>query len=177
MEQKNRWRILLLFGITGLYWFSLYTYVPVLSIYSLSLGASYKMVGLIVGSYGFAQVLIRIPFGILSDKTGKRKLIIILGLLSSFVAAMLFFLLRNPIGALIARFISGVGASAWVVFPIFFMSMFFGNDSEKAMGYISSVMKTGQVVAIYTGGLIAGSLGTEYTFVMAMGAVAIAIIL
>ena len=43
--------------VTVLYWFSLYTYVPILPVYASSLGASYKLVGLIVGgSAGHAIV-------------------------------------------------------------------------------------------------------------------------
>jgi len=167
----------LFFLITGLYWFSLYTYVPVLSTYSLSLGATYKMTGLIIGSYGFAQLLIRIPVGIISDKTGKRKPVIFAGCISSLVAALLFYRLQVPTGALAARFISGIGASAWVVFPVFFISMFKGDDSAKSIGYISSVMKIGQVAATYVGGLIAFSVGTEYTFLYAGGAALTALIL
>jgi len=67
---------------------SLYAYVPILSPYAESLGASYKMVGMIIGSYGFTQMLLRIPLGIISDKMGNRKLFIISGIA--------FFLNKQP---------------------------------------------------------------------------------
>ena len=65
--------VILLYVLAWLYWFSLYVYTPIFSIYVVSLGASLKMAGLIFGSYGFTQMLLRIPLGILSDGIKTRK--------------------------------------------------------------------------------------------------------
>ena len=48
-----------------LFWFSQYTYVPHLSAYLKDLGASLTLIGIVTGSYGFTQMLARIPLGIL----------------------------------------------------------------------------------------------------------------
>ena len=70
-----------------LYWFSMYTYVPILPLYAASLGASYKMVGLVIGVYGITQLLLRIPQGILSDRWRKRKLFVLLAMAVSCASA------------------------------------------------------------------------------------------
>lgn len=58
-KKKN---INLFIFVTAFYWLSIYAYIPTFSPYIESLGASHKMIGLILGSYGFTQMLIRIPF-------------------------------------------------------------------------------------------------------------------
>jgi len=50
--------------------------VPFLSQYGMFLDGSNKfLVGVSMGIYGIAQVIFQIPFGILSDKFGKKKLL------------------------------------------------------------------------------------------------------
>ena len=59
---KSPKRILFYF-VTMMYWFSMYTYVPILSPYVEHLGGSILVIGLVVGSYGFTQLLVRLPLG------------------------------------------------------------------------------------------------------------------
>lgn len=66
--------------VTILFFFSLYAYIPQLSSYARELGASYKLIGLIGGAYGFTQTILRVPIGIISDKLRMRKVFIILEL-------------------------------------------------------------------------------------------------
>ena len=77
-EKKN---IRLFIFVTAFYWFSMYAYIPTFSPYIESLGASHKMIGLILGSYGFTQMLIRIPLGIYSDRINKKKIFVNIGIL------------------------------------------------------------------------------------------------
>jgi len=70
---KQKKNIKLFVFVTAFYWFSMYAYIPTFSPYLESLGASHKMIGLILGSYGFSQMLIRIPLGIYSDRINKNK--------------------------------------------------------------------------------------------------------
>jgi MFS family permease len=84
----NNLRISIFIAATAAYWGSLYTYVPLLSPYAEHLGAGLTMVGFIVSAYGFSQLLLRVPIGILSDKLGKRRMFMILGGVSSLLAAL-----------------------------------------------------------------------------------------
>ena len=59
--------------VTGLFWFSLYAYVPQMTSFAKDMGASYKMIGIITGAYGLSQTLLRIPLGIASDVLNKEK--------------------------------------------------------------------------------------------------------
>ena len=70
--QPERMAIWAFYGGTFLYWGALYVYSPILSVYAQSLGASFTTIGMVVGAYGFVQMLLRIPLGIWSDRLGRR---------------------------------------------------------------------------------------------------------
>lgn len=69
----DTWEKRILIIVTGLFWLSMYTYVPILALYAQRLGASYDMVGIIIGSYGLTQLLLRLPIGIASDAWGYSR--------------------------------------------------------------------------------------------------------
>jgi len=70
----------LLMAAVACFWGALYLYVPILTPYAETLGASMTLLGLIVSSYGFSQLVLRIPVGIWSDRIGRRKPFIAAGL-------------------------------------------------------------------------------------------------
>ena len=84
MEKKNeRYLFLAVF----LFWFSVYTYPSFLTTYVTNkLGAAKTLAGMIVGSYGLTQMILRIPLGILSDAIKKRKLFVMIGFAVSIAA-------------------------------------------------------------------------------------------
>ena len=69
-------------AVTSLYWLSLYFYVPILSPYVEFSGGTLEMVGLVVSAYGLAQLILRIPLGMWSDRLGKRRPFLALGFLT-----------------------------------------------------------------------------------------------
>nr|WP_237179332.1 MFS transporter [Paenibacillus sp. MMS18-CY102] len=64
-------------------------YVPILSPYLSSLGYSLAFIGIVLGSYGFVQLLIRFPIGLWSDAKGRRKPFIMLGLAAGAASCIL----------------------------------------------------------------------------------------
>lgn len=174
---KNKNRIPLFCLVTGLFWFSLYTYVPTLSTYAKSLGASYKLVGLIIGSYGFTQMLLRIPLGILSDRMNKRRIFITFGVVLCFVSALGMWYFNDPIFLLVFRSVSGAAAAAWVPFTVLFSSYYKSEEAPKAIGFISSITSIGQMAAIFLGGAAAQMLSPRAPFLLAFIGAAAAIAL
>lgn len=153
-KTDKNFRIPLFYAITSLFWFSLYSYVPGLSLYAENLGANHRMVGLIISSYGFVQMLLRIPLGIYSDRLNRRKIFIILGILASIISSLGMASFKSPFALLIFRGISGIAAAAWVPFTVLFSSYFSREDSTKALGYINSFNALGQMAALLSGGII-----------------------
>lgn len=150
--------------VTLLFWFSMYTCVPILTAYVEYLGGSHKAAGLIVGMYGLSQMLLRIPVGILSDRFHKRKLFIIFGLFFSILAGVGIFITHELSWILVLRAIAGAAAATWVDFTILFASYYRREETTKAMGTITFYNTLGQMAGILSGGWFAETFGWESSF-------------
>jgi MFS family permease len=77
-------------GIFGLRMLGMFLILPVFALYARDLTDDHTLIGLALGMYGLTQALLMIPFGMASDRFG-RKPVIIVGLvlfaIGSFVAA------------------------------------------------------------------------------------------
>ncbi|MBC7321337.1 MFS transporter [bacterium] len=160
-------KLLYFFISTFLFWFSLYVYTPILSPYAEALGSSLKMIGLIVGSYGFTQFLLRIPLGIWSDKIQRRKPFIILGFIFSVLSGFGLALSKSPLGLLIFRGLSGVSATTWVAFTTLFSSYFDPSKVISSLSLLNFFTQSGQLVATLLGGFIAQNIGWTAPFYLA----------
>ncbi|MDE5286001.1 MAG: MFS transporter, partial [Buchnera aphidicola] len=81
--------------------------IPVLSHYKFFLKDSNDfLIGIAMGIYGVSQIIFQIPFGILSDKYG-RKLFIVFGLILFFLGNAITLILHSTWGLIIGRFIQG----------------------------------------------------------------------
>jgi len=163
-------------AVTILYWFSLYTYVPILPVYASSLGASYKLIGLVVGSYGVTQLLLRIPQGVLSDRLRKRKIFVVAAMAVSAISALGMFLFPEVMALLVFRGLSGVAATVWVIMVVLFASYFSPAEAPKAYGIMNSVSFTGQVAGMFVGGLVAEAWGWPSTFLLAAAVAALGLL-
>lgn len=170
----RRW---LLIVVTGLLWFSLYAYVPILPPYAASIGATYRMVGLIVGSYGLSQMLMRIPLGVLSDAINRRKPFIVVGMLVSVASGVGLWATSFPWAAFAFRFLAGITAACWVTVTVLFCSYYEEDETPKAVGIINSVNATGQVAAMLVCGFLAQRFGMKAPFVAAGIAASIGLLL
>ena len=153
-NQPQSYRIPLYYLVTSLFWFSLYAFVPNLPIYAESLGASNKLIGLIISSYGFVQMVLRLPLGIYSDKINARKRFILLGILISVISSLGMGFFKTPWSLLIFRGLSGAAAAAWVPFTVLFASYFTDQQSTRAIGYLNAFNNLGQIAALLLGGLV-----------------------
>ena len=122
------------------------------------------MIGLITGSYGFTQFLLRVPLGIWSDKVGKRKVFIIIGFVFSIISAIGLGLSKSPLGLLIFRGASGIAASVWVAFTTLFSSYFSPSLVVSSLSLLNFYNQTGQLIATLIGGFITQSFGWRSSF-------------
>ena len=124
--------------LTGIFWLSLYIYVPVVSNYAVDLGASLLFVGLISGVYGLTQMLLRIPVGMASDRLGKLKPFIAGGVLFAALAGLPVLFVHSAGSILVCRALGGVAAAGWVPFTVYFSTFFPPEDGPKAMGILNA---------------------------------------
>lgn len=148
----------------ALLWFSLFTYVSLLTPYVESRGASHAQAGIIVGSFGFIQVFLRIPSGILSDRWGRRKIFILLSFLFSFISAAGFLLARAFPALVLARTLAGIGATFWVHFNVLYPAYFRAGRSAQAVGILNATAMGAQTLALLAGGLVAEYFSIQAVF-------------
>lgn len=173
----DTWEKRILIFVTGFYWFAMYTYVPTMALYAQSLGASYDMVGVIIGAYGFTQLILRIPIGVFSDAWGNRKLFVIGGIALASLSGLGMWLLPTVAALLICRGLAGVAASAWVDYTVLYASYFPSKEAPKALGFINAVNNLGQVTAMLAGGYVAQRGGLASPFLLGAVAGGVGIIL
>ena len=147
-----------------LYWGALYVYSSILSVYAVSLGASFTIVGVIVGAYGFVQMLLRIPVGIWSDRLGWRLPFLYAGHFFNLVGCLGLAFAPNAWWLVIARGVFGISASTWVGFTVLYASYFPPNETPKAMGVVSAINGISLTIFIGLGGQIAEIWGMHSTF-------------
>lgn len=166
MNSSNavNYRIPLFCLVTLLFWFSMYTCVPILAAYVEYLGASHKMAGLIVGMYGLTQMLLRIPLGIISDRLHKRKLFILFGFGFSILAGVGILITHELTWFLVLRSFAGAAAASWVDFTILFASYYRKEETTKAIGTITFYNALGQMGGILSGGWFADAFGWDSSF-------------
>lgn len=168
----------LLFCITtSFFWFSMYAYVPILSTHAESLGATHKTIGILIGSYGFVQMVLRIPLGILSDTIKKRKIFVVIGMFLCAASGLGLWLSTNPILLIVFRALCGAGATTWVIFTVLYTSYFDKQSSTKAIGILNSFNYSGQVIAMSISGVITQQFGQGSAFLLGFTGGAIGLIL
>lgn len=135
------------------------------------------MAGMVVGSYGFTQMLLRIPVGFFSDRLRRRKPFLIAGALCTLLAACGLYAARSAWMALLARGMAGVAASTWVCFTVLFGATRPTSQRTQAMGTLSSVMYAAQLAATLLGGILARASGVRFSFLLAAAAGVVAVAL
>jgi MFS family permease len=100
-------------ALSGIYFarmLGLFLLLPVLALYAAGLPhATPVLIGLAMGAYGLTQALLQIPFGLVSDRYGRRG-IITAGLVLYGVGSVIGALASGLPGIIIARMVQGAGA-------------------------------------------------------------------
>lgn len=98
-------------GIFALRMLGLFLILPVFAIYAKTLtgGSNAMLIGLAMGIYGLANSCGQIPFGIASDKYGRKRIIII-GLILFALGSIIAAAAGNIYWVIIGRAVQGAGA-------------------------------------------------------------------
>tara|TARA_Y100001970_G_scaffold269086_1_gene361053 strand:+ start:4548 stop:5654 length:1107 start_codon:yes stop_codon:yes gene_type:complete len=141
-------------------------YVPVLPIHVTNITGSLETVGIILSAYAIAQLLLRIPIGLLADKIGNKKLSLIAILLSS-LGSILLMMSNNANSLFLSRTLTGLAAAGWVPISILYSSYFTSENTDKSMSEIVMINSIGLLSATYMGGILAEKYGINFVFVTA----------
>lgn len=161
-------------GIFSLRMLGLFMILPVFALYGPQLqDATPLLVGVAIGAYGLAQLLLQIPFGLLADRHDRRRLIL-LGLLL-FVAGGLVAAASTSIwGVILGRFLQGAGAISAVVMALA-ADLVREENRTKVMATLGMSIGVSFALAFVLGPLLAASIGLSGLFVITalLGAVAV----
>ena len=145
-------------SIYALRMLGLFMILPVLSLFAEQLdGATPALIGLAMSIYGLPQVLLQIPFGLMSDKFGRKKLIIV-GLTLFFAGSVVAALSSNIYGVLIGRALQGAGAISAVIMALV-ADLTQEIHRTKAMATIGVSIGVSFGVGIILGPIIAATFG------------------
>ncbi len=118
MSTDERRASLGLAGIFSMRMLGLFMILPVMSLYTADLdGITPLLLGLAISVYGLTQALLQIPFGLMSDRFGRKKIITI-GLLIFVLGSVVAAMSTTIYGIIIGRALQGGGAVAAAVMAL-----------------------------------------------------------
>lgn len=176
MTSLERRSVMSLAGVFGLRMLGLFLILPVFALYSDSLeGNTALLTGLAIGAYGLTQAIFQIPFGLLSDKFG-RKPVIAAGLLIFAAGSVVAAMSDTITGVIIGRALQGTGAIAAAVIALV-SDLTREEQRTKAMAMIGMTIGFSFFIALMLGPLLDSSIGVPGIFwltaVLAMAGIGI----
>jgi len=159
-EKRATWSLASIYALRML---GLFMILPVLSLFAEQLeGSTHALIGLAMSIYGLPQVILQIPFGLLSDKFGRKKIILI-GLLLFFIGSTIAAFSTTIYGVLVGRAFQGAGAVSAVVMALV-ADLTQEVHRTKAMATIGVSIGMSFGVGIIAGPIISGFGGVQAVF-------------
>lgn len=146
--------------------FGLFALLPVMALYAGGLpGATPTLVGVAVGGYGLTQALLQIPFGALSDRIGRVR--VILAGLVLFAAGSILAATSDSIwGVISGRMMQGAGAVSATLTALL-ADATRAEVRTRTMAVLGIGVGTAFLLALVVGPLIASVLGVRALFWLA----------
>ncbi|CAK0761943.1 putative transport protein YajR [Gammaproteobacteria bacterium] len=147
MTSTERRATIALAGIFSLRMLGLFMILPVFALYANQLtGVTPTLVGVAIGAYGLTQAILQIPFGVLSDRFGRKRIIAI-GLVIFAGGSVVAALSTSMWGVILGRALQGAGAIAG---PVMALAADLTRDTQrtKAMAVIGMSIGFSFAVAI-----------------------------
>ncbi len=155
-----------LLAIIWMFWFAMYTYPAFFAPYLQSLNASPAQQGVIIGSYGFTQMVLRLPFGILSDRLGRRRVFVAAGLAASLVSGFGLAFTRSLPLILLLRGLAGASAAMWVQLSTLYFAGIDPGQRADASGRISALQQFSTLTAMLGGSWLAENVSFPAAFAL-----------
>jgi len=158
-------KILPLNLILFLRFFGLFLVLPLISFYAWDLeGSTPILVGVVIGGYALTQAVFQIPFGILSDKFGRRNLIVF-GLILFLIGSIISYFATDIYTLIAGRLLQGAGAIGSVISAT--VSDLIPEEKRgKAMAIIGGSIAMSFALAMIFGSTIGAYYGVDILFLI-----------
>jgi MFS family permease len=149
--------------IVALRFFGLFIVLPVLSVYALNMeGATPFLAGVTVGGYALTQAIFQVPFGVMSDKFG-RKPVLFFGLIIFIIGSVVAAMSDNIYMLMLGRFLQGSGAIGSVVSAMI-ADVVKEEQRAHAMAIMGGTIALSFAVAMIIAPLVGGNWGIDKLF-------------
>ncbi|OPY81420.1 MAG: Inner membrane transport protein YajR [Syntrophorhabdus sp. PtaU1.Bin153] len=178
-ERMNSGEIRAGIGLTLVFAFrmlGMFMVLPVLATYGMDLAdATPALIGLAIGAYGLTQAVLQIPFGMLSDRIGRRP-VIYAGLLVFAAGSALAAGADSIWGVIAGRVLQGAGAISAAVMALL-SDLTREQHRTKAMAMIGMSIGLSFAVAMVVGPLLTRAFGLSGLFWVTAGMALLGIVL
>ncbi len=152
----------------------LFMIYPVFAAYAQQLsGATPYLIGEALGIYGLTQGLLQIPFGLLSDRFGRKRMIV-LGLILFGIGSAIAAESTSIAGVIVGRVLQGAGAVGSVVLALV-ADLTREESRTKAMATVGITIGASFMVAVVAGPIAANLIGVSGIFWLMVGLAVIGI--
>lgn len=124
--------------------------------------ATPALLGLAIGAYGLSQALLQVPFGLLSDRVGRKRMIYI-GLILFAAGSLLAAASDSIYGVIAGRVLQGSGAIASVLMALL-SDLTREEERTKAMATVGMSIGLSFSVSLVLGPLLASVFGLAGIF-------------
>ena len=126
--------------------------LPLIPFYARRFGASPREIGLLIATYSAAQLLAAPLWGRMSDRYGRRPLIIA-GLTAAAAAYLVFGLAQSLWMLFLCRFVQGSGGGTAGVVQAYVADLVPPEDRTRALGWLTAAINTGVMLGPALGSL------------------------
>lgn len=170
---KNTLSIATLFSFRML---GLFMLIPVFTVYAPSLAhATPERIGFALGAYGLSQGLLQLPFGVLSDRYGRRTMIT-LGFILLAIGSLIGAWTHSIYGMILARLLQGSGAIGSVLIALL-ADLTPTQRRTQSMAIIGISIGVSFMLAMMISPLITAGRGLQPIFYFTLGLASMGLII
>jgi MFS family permease len=137
---------------------------PILPLYAASFGASYALIGLVLGSRGLGTILGDLPAGMLIRRVGQRRLMMI-GLVCIALCGLAMSTAQALWMLILYGLLEGVGSALWNISRHAYLTDAAPQGQRgRAIATFGGIFRTGNLIGQALGGLLGAWLGLRAPF-------------
>ncbi|MCS7211002.1 MAG: MFS transporter [Chloroherpetonaceae bacterium] len=134
--------------------------LPLLPNYARELGASPLLIGIVAGSYSLMQFFSAPLWGTISDRIGRRPVILI-SVATSTVSYLIFSQSHTVWLLLLSRILAGIGSANVGVTQAYIADITTFENRSKSLGILGAAFGLGFVLGPPIGGIVKSAYGIE----------------